>query len=89
MFGERALKTPLYTQEAPPPEIVLIDTAVERIGLLQREIVMLRYQRRATYRSMARFMNINVRYVGEMLSHAENAVHRQVEHLTVLNNKGI
>lgn len=44
MFGERALKTPLYAQDDGPPDLLETDQAVCRLERLERQILIERYQ---------------------------------------------
>lgn len=46
MFGERALKTPLYSAENPPPDVLAVEAAIGKIEFAQRSLLIEKYQLR-------------------------------------------
>ena len=54
MFGERALRTPLYASTEAPPDMLAVDQAVCRIELPERRLIIERYQWRVPWWLAAR-----------------------------------
>lgn len=79
MFGERALKTPLYGQEEGPPEMMEIDRAVCRVELSERRLLIERYQWRIPWRIAVRKYHCSRYKYHQFLETAEWAVHVQLQ----------
>lgn len=54
MFGERALKSPLYGEENPDPGVMAVDAIVCRLEPKDRSIVIRKFQHRWTVREFMR-----------------------------------
>ena len=77
MFGERALKTPLYGLEYIPPDIEITDKAVCAVDFYDRNVIILRYQRHLSFRELARKLEVKIWRVGKILNAAEAAIHHE------------
>lgn len=79
MFGERALKSPLYDHGEAPPEVTLCDRAVCALDPQNRRIIILKFQSKASYRAMAEAIGIHLKDVRERLDGAIGEVHYQIQ----------
>lgn len=79
MFGERALKTPLFGVDHIPPDVLEMEYAVCRLHFDDRMIIIHRWQRRMSYRQIALRIGKSHSQIGSMLRLAEAEVHRQLE----------
>lgn len=79
MFGERALKTPLYGAGHCPEGIAEIEQAVCRLSFDDRYIIIQRWQRRRSYLELAKMIGVTRYRVFRLLKEAEAEVHRQLE----------
>jgi hypothetical protein len=78
MFGERALKAPLYGAGYIPPDVMLVEQCVCRIEWQFREIIIQRYQRKRTFVQIGRDMGISRWAARGRLNRAESAVHHEI-----------
>lgn len=79
MFGERALKTPLYGVGHTPDGVAEMETAVCRLNFDERYIIIQRWQRRRSYRQLAKQVGVSTYRISHLLRDAESEVHRQLE----------
>jgi hypothetical protein len=79
MFGERALKTPLYGVGHIPDGIAEMEKAVCRLDFDERYIIIQRWQRHRSYRELAKMVGVSTWRVSRLLKDAESEVHRQLE----------
>jgi DNA-directed RNA polymerase specialized sigma subunit len=84
MFGERALKTPLYGIDHAPADILEMEAAVCRLEFADRDIIIQRWQRRRTFRQMAEYLGVSRWTIGRRIRQAESEVHRQLEENSLL-----
>lgn len=78
MFGERALKTPLFGSGHIPPDVWAVEQAVCRIAWEHRSALILRYQRRLTFGLIASKMGCQTRTARARIRQAEHAVHHEL-----------
>lgn len=52
MFGERALKTPMYAVGDASPDVLEVDAAVRKIGCADRALLLARYQLRMHWKEI-------------------------------------
>jgi hypothetical protein len=76
MFGERALKSPLYSSDYAPPDVYRMELTVCRLEPYDRGLIIQRWQRRASYREMAKFFHVSTYTVSRDLRVAESEVSR-------------
>jgi DNA-directed RNA polymerase specialized sigma24 family protein len=79
MFGERALKMPLFGIGHVPDDIMRIEQAVCAVEWLYRQAIILRYHRRMGYREMGRRINCDWRTARRRLKTAEDEVHHKLQ----------
>lgn len=79
MFGERALKTPLYGVDHVPNDVLEMEVAVCRLDFEERDIIIARWQRHLSYRQIGKRLGLGFWKVGSRLRDAEAEVHRQYE----------
>lgn len=79
MFGERTLKTPLYGVDEAPPDIYRMEISVCRLEPYDRLLIIQRWQRRASYREIAKLSGLSFAQIGRDLKLAEAEVHRIFE----------
>ena len=78
MFGERALKTPLYGTDHIPPEVAIIEAAVCRLAWADRDILIMRYQRHLTFVKMGQRLGKSRWTAKSLLRRAEDAVQYEI-----------
>lgn len=78
MFGERALKTPLFGSGHIPTSVWDIERAVCKIAWDHRNALILRYQRRLTFGHIASRMGCQTRTARARVRTAEHAVHHEL-----------
>jgi hypothetical protein len=79
MFGERALKTPLYGVGHIPDGIAEMEQAVCRLEFTERYIIIQRWQRHRSYRQLASQVGVSTWRISRLLRDAESETHRQLE----------
>jgi DNA-directed RNA polymerase specialized sigma24 family protein len=79
MFGERALKTPLFGADHASPDVLEMEAAVCRLDFEQRDLIIARWQRHMSYRQIAKRIGQPFWSVGPKLRAAESEVHRLLE----------
>lgn len=79
MFGERALKTPLYGASHIPSEVAELERVVCQLEFTDRYIIIQRWQRHRSYRELARLIGVSTWRIGKLLKGAEAEVHRLLE----------
>ena len=77
MFGERALKSPLYGIGHIPEDVGKIEAIVCSLSWNDREILILRYQRRLSFREIGERISRAKSVAQDRLRSAENEVHRK------------
>jgi hypothetical protein len=75
MFGERALKTPLYALDQGPPEMMEVDKAVCQVELPERRLIIEKYQWRTPWWIATRQKGWSRSKYYRLLESAEWAVH--------------
>ena len=75
MFGERALKTPLYGQGHTPEDVWQVEQIVCALPFDLRDVIIQRYCRHATWEQMGARMGANWRTAKKRTLQAEDAVH--------------
>lgn len=78
MFGERALKTPLYGAGHIPIDVWAVEQAVCRILWPQRNALILRYQRRLSFGEVGYRLGCHARTAKVRVRAAEDAVHHEI-----------
>jgi hypothetical protein len=78
MFGERALKSPLYGIGHIPPDVARVEYCVCLLEWIDREILILRYQRRLSYAEMGERIHRVKSVAIDRLRVAENELHRRL-----------
>lgn len=78
MFGERCLKTPLYSSEDMPPDVWAIEQAVCRIKFYHRFLLILRYQRHLSYEDIGLRFDCSSRTARRHVEDAEYAVDHEI-----------
>jgi hypothetical protein len=76
MFGERALKSPLYSSDYAPPDVYRMEITVCRLEPYDRGLIIQRWQRRCSYRQMAEMFHSSFKTIERDLKAAEAEVHR-------------
>jgi hypothetical protein len=76
MFGERALKSPLYSSDYAPPDVYRMEITVCRLEPYDRGLIIQRWQRRCSYRQMAAIFHLSFKTIDRDLKAAESEVHR-------------
>lgn len=79
MFGERALKTPLFGVDHAPPDILEMEAVVCRLEFDDRHIIILRWQRGMTFGQIGQSLGVSRWTVRRRLQMAESEVHRLFE----------
>lgn len=79
MFGERALKSPLYGIGHIPDGIAEMEQAVCRLNFPQRYLIVQRWQRHRSYRQLAKLVGVGVWRVSRLLKSAEEEVNIQLD----------
>jgi DNA-directed RNA polymerase specialized sigma24 family protein len=79
MFGERALKTPLFGVDHAPLDILRMELAVCRLEFDDRDIIIQRWQRKRSYREMGVSFGCSTWSINRRLRIAEAEVHRKLE----------
>jgi hypothetical protein len=79
MFGERALKTPLYGKTHCPDGIAEMEHAVCMLSYDQRYLIVQYWCRRRTFGQLAEQVGVSRFRIHRMLKAAEAEVHRQYE----------
>lgn len=80
MFGERALKTPLYGGDEGPPEMLEVDKAVCKIDPHERHLLIERYQWRTPWWICTQKKGWSKSKYYRYLESAEWAVHVCLQH---------
>jgi DNA-directed RNA polymerase specialized sigma24 family protein len=75
MFGERALKTPLFPTDYCPPDVVQIEAAVCQVDPDERQIIISRYQWHMTVTQMAHRLGCSRSSARRKIDKAQWAVH--------------
>lgn len=78
MFGERALKSPLYGIGHVPDDVMLVEVIVCRIEFDLRDALIQRYQRKRTWEQMAERIGCGWRHAKKRTQAAEDEVHRKM-----------
>jgi len=81
MFGERALKTPLFGTGHIPDGVWEMEKAVCALTQEERDIIIQRWQRHRTYRYIAERLGYSRWTIGRRIRAAEAEVHRQLEQI--------
>lgn len=79
MFGERCLKSPLFGIGHIPEDVAKVEYAVCRLEWIDREILILRYQRRLTFVEMGVRISRSRWTARDRLRTAENEVHHELQ----------
>jgi hypothetical protein len=79
MFGERALKTPLFGLGHAPEGVLEMEQAVCQLTFEERDLIIQRWQRHRSFPQMARHIGCSRWVVARRLKEAESEVHRQLE----------
>jgi hypothetical protein len=79
MFGERALKTPLYGAGHVPDGVAQMEHAVCMLDYPDRYLIIQRWCRHQSYRQLARSVGVSTWRVSRLLKQAESEVDRQLE----------
>jgi hypothetical protein len=79
MFGERALKAPLFGVGHIPEGVWEMERAVCNLTYEDRDIIIQRWQRRRTYHQIAERLGCSRWTIGRRIKDAESEVHRQLE----------
>ena len=79
MFGERALKTPLYGVGHVPEGIAEMEAAVCRLEFDQRYIIIQKWQRHRNWTQLSKMVGVSSWRIRKLLQAAEAEVHRQLE----------
>lgn len=79
MFGERALKTPLYGVGHIPDGIAEMEMAVCSLDFDERYLIIQRWQRHRSYRELAKMVGVSTWRVSRLLKDAESEVHRTLD----------
>lgn len=79
MFGERALKTPLFGIGHAPDGVLEMERAVCQLTYDERSVLVQRYQRRLSHRKLAVFLGCSVWETGRRIREAEESVHIELE----------
>lgn len=79
MFGERALKTPLYGATHTPDDVAELERVVCQLEYTDRYIIIQRWQRHRSYRELANLVGVSTWRVSQLLKEAEAEVHRLLE----------
>lgn len=74
MFGERTLKTPLFSGTDIPTEVARIELAVCRVTVPERIVIVAHYQRRRTIAHLGRTHRLTWWKARHLLQSAERAV---------------
>jgi hypothetical protein len=75
MFGERALKTPLYASTYAPPDVLEMDRAVGMVEPGERRIIIHRYLWRMSHTELGERWGLTRNKARHRLEAAEYAVH--------------
>jgi hypothetical protein len=78
MFGERALKTPLFGSGHIPRDVWQVEEAVCKIAWEYRQIIIYRYQRHLTFGHIASRLHCQTRTARARVRTAEHAVHHEL-----------
>lgn len=78
MFGERALKTPLYGAGHIPADVWAVERAVCAILWAHRNALILRYQRRLSFGEVGYRIGCHARTAKARVRMAEDAVHHEL-----------
>ena len=78
MFGERALKSPLFGAGYIPPDIEAVELCVCLLEWRLRRPLILRYQRHFTHREIGILINRSHTNVRSLLSEAEDGVNQML-----------
>ncbi len=78
MFGERSLKTPLYSPADCIAHIAEVERAICRIEPEERRLIIHRYIWRMTVRELAERWNVSRGTIWRKLEEAEGAVYHQL-----------
>ena len=78
MFGERALKSPLYGANDIPPDVMEVEQAVCRLDWEDRQVLVLRYQRHMSFPAIAQSMGLSRWSAKPRLKRAEDAVEYEI-----------
>lgn len=91
MFGERCLKSPLFGIGHIPDDVAKVERAVCALEWIDREILILRYQRRLSFSEMALRISRAKWTARDRLRTAENLVHYKLReyYLTAPHEKCI
>ena len=79
MFGERALKSPLFGFGHIPEGVIEIEIAVCLLSWDERQIIILRWQRHRSYRQLAKCLQCSTWNIGRRLRAAECEIDRQLD----------
>jgi DNA-directed RNA polymerase specialized sigma24 family protein len=86
MFGERALKTPLYGKTEMPYGIAEMEHAVCMLTFDQRYVIVQWYCRHRRVGELARLVGVSRWRAMRLVKDAESEVHRQLEMLYELQD---
>jgi DNA-directed RNA polymerase specialized sigma24 family protein len=75
MFGERALRSPVYGGASMPPDIAKIDAAIGGLDFYSYEVIRKYYVDGLNYRRLAKHFQVKLWSVSRILRDAEKAVH--------------
>lgn len=78
MFGERALKTPLFGPGYAPPDVLEVESVICRLPFDDRDALIQRYQRKRTWEQMAERFGCDWRTAKRRTQAAEDEVHRKL-----------
>lgn len=82
MFGERCLKSPLFGIGHIPDDVAKVERAVCALEWIDREILILRYQRRLSFSEMGERISRSKWTARDRLRAAENYVHIELQKKT-------
>lgn len=78
MFGERALKTPLFGIGHAPEDVLLVERVICSLCYEDRDALIQRYQRRKSWEQMAYRIGCDWRTAKRRTQQAEDEVHRKI-----------
>jgi hypothetical protein len=81
MFGERALKSPLFGIGHIPDGVLEVEIAVCRLHWDGRQVIIYRWQWHRTYRQMAALLHCSTWSVARRLRAAEGEIDRQLDEI--------
>ena len=84
MFGERALKTPLYGVGHTPDGVAEMEMAVCRLTYDDRYLIIQKWQRNCTFTQIGKLMGYSRHIASRRLKNAEAEVDRQLNQVYLL-----